>query len=61
MNYQVSAVETSTNGYGFHITDSGKRSLVHIEFASKDKADEARRVIGESIAIAVNITPFSAR
>jgi hypothetical protein len=46
MNYQVTAVAPSTGGYGFNITDSRSRPLVHFEFEQEDKATEAQRIIG---------------
>jgi hypothetical protein len=57
MNYQVNDVASSTNGYGFSITDSRGRPLVTFEFEREDKAEEARRTIGQTIAIATKITP----
>ena len=57
MNYQVNRVAESTNGYGFSITDSRSVPLVHFEFEHEDKAKEAHRVIGQAIAIAIQITP----
>ena len=57
MNYQVNDVASSTNGYGFSITDSRGRPLVTFEFEREDKAKEARRTIGQTIAIATKIMP----
>jgi hypothetical protein len=57
MNYQVNDVAPSTGGYGFSITDSRGRPLVHFEFEHEDKAKEAHRMIGQTIAIATKITP----
>jgi hypothetical protein len=58
MNYQVNDVARSTSGYGFSITDTRGRPLVHFEFENEDKAKEARRIIGQSVAIATMITPL---
>lgn len=58
MNYKVNNVAESTNGYGFSIADSRNAPLVHFEFEHEDKAKEAQRVIGQAIAIAIQITPF---
>lgn len=60
MNYQVNAVAASTDGYGFSITDSRGKPLVHFEFEHMDKAKEAHRIIGQTIAIATKITPHAA-
>ena len=57
MNYQVNDVARSTDGYGFSIADSRNIPLVHFEYEQEDKAIEARRVIGQAIAIAIKITP----
>jgi hypothetical protein len=57
MNYQVNDVAPSTGGYGFSITDTRSKPLVHFEFEHEDKAKEAHRVIGQTIAIATKITP----
>jgi hypothetical protein len=57
MNYKVTDVARSTDGFGFSIADSRSKPLVHFEFEHEDKAKEARRVIGEAIAIAIKITP----
>ena len=57
MNYQVNAVAPSTGGFGFSITDTRSKPLVHFEFEREDKAKEAHRVIGQTIAIATKITP----
>jgi len=57
MNYQVNDVARSTGGFGFSITDTRGRPLVHFEFEHEDKAKEAHRVIGQTIAIATKITP----
>lgn len=57
MNYQVNDVARSTGGYGFSITDSRGKPLVHFEFEREDKAKEAHRIIGQTIAIATKITP----
>jgi hypothetical protein len=51
MNYKVNKVARSTDGFGFNITDSGGAPLVHFEFEHEDKADEAQRVIGQTISI----------
>jgi len=59
MNYQVNKVAPSTDGYGFSITDSRGTPLVHFEFAHEDKAKEAHRIIGQTIAIATKITPMA--
>ncbi len=61
MNYVVNAVAPSTDGYGFSIADSRGAPLVHFEFAHENKAREAHRVIGQTIAIATKITPHGAR
>jgi hypothetical protein len=61
MNYQVNAVASSTGGYGFSITDSRIIALVHFEFEREDKAIEAHRIIGQTIAIATKITPFATK
>jgi hypothetical protein len=58
MNYQVSPVAASTDGYGFNIIDSRRTPLVRIEFEREDNANEARRVIGRAIEIATKITPY---
>jgi hypothetical protein len=58
MNYQVNDVVSSTGGYGFSITDSRGKPLVHFEFEHADKAKEAQRVIRQTIAIATKITPY---
>jgi hypothetical protein len=60
MNYQVNDVAASTAGYGFSITDSRGAPLVRFEFEYEYKAQEARRLIGDAIAIATKITPFPA-
>ena len=57
MNYQVNDVAPSTGGYGFSITDTRSKPLVHFEFEHEDKAKEAHRVIRQTIAIATKITP----
>jgi hypothetical protein len=57
MNYQVNKVDRSMDGFGFSITDSSNRPLVHFEFEREDKAKEAHRVIGQAIAIAIKIRP----
>ena len=57
MNYEVNDVAPSTGGYGFSIVDSTRGPLVHFEYQHRDKANEARRVIREAIAIATKITP----
>jgi hypothetical protein len=57
MNYKVNDVASSTGGYGFSITDTRNKLLVHFEFEHEDKAKEAHRVIGQTIAIATKITP----
>ena len=57
MNYQVNEVAPSIGGYGFSIIDSRGRPLVHVEFQHEDKAKEAHRVIGQTVAIAIKITP----
>jgi hypothetical protein len=57
MNYQVNDVAQSTGGYGFSITDTRGKPLVHFEFENEDKAMEAHRIVGQTIAIATKITP----
>jgi hypothetical protein len=57
MNYQVNDVARSTGGYGFSITDTRGKPLVHFEFEHEDKAKEAHRSIGQTISIATKITP----
>jgi hypothetical protein len=57
MNYKVNDVAACTGGYGFSITDSRGIPVVHFEFEYPDKAKEAHRVIGQTIAIATKITP----
>jgi hypothetical protein len=59
MNYEVNDVAQSTGGWGFSIIGSHSRPLVHFEYQHQDKAIEARRLIREAIAIAINITPQS--
>jgi hypothetical protein len=58
MNYQVDAVASSANGYGFVIRDSRDTPLVHFEFEHRDKAQEAHRIISQTIANATKITPL---
>lgn len=57
MNYKVTDVGRSTNGFYFNISDSGGRPLVTFEYEKEDKAKEAQRIIDQTIAIAVMITP----
>ena len=57
MNYTVNEVKRSTGGYGFSITDSRGKPLVHFESEHEDKAQEAHQVIGQAVAIATKITP----
>jgi hypothetical protein len=59
VNYQVNAVARSTEGWGFRITDTRGRPLVHFAFEHEDKAKEAHRVVGQTIAIAVKIIPYA--
>jgi hypothetical protein len=55
MNYQVNDVASSTGGYGFSITDTRGKPLVHFEFEHEDKAKEAHRIIGQTISIATKM------
>lgn len=57
MNYQVTKVARSTGGFGFNISDSQNRPLVHFEYEHEDKAKEAQRAIQNIIAIAIKVTP----
>jgi hypothetical protein len=56
-NCKVSDVTSTTEGYGFHILNDRNRSLVTLEFATRDEAKRARDEIAEVIAKAVMITP----
>ena len=57
INYQVNEVAPSIGAYGFSVTDSRGRPLVHFEFEHEDKAKQAHRVIGRTVAFATTITP----
>jgi hypothetical protein len=57
MNYQVNAVAASSGGYDFSIIDSRNIPLVHSEFEREDRAKEAQRIVGQTVAIATKITP----
>jgi hypothetical protein len=59
MNYQVTGVAMSNDGWGFSITDSGRKPLVHFEYEHQDKAKEAHRAISQTIGFAVKITPYT--
>ena len=58
MNYQLNDVAENQDGrFGFTILDSGGKLLVYFEFEYEDKAKEAHRIIGQTIAIATKIIP----
>jgi hypothetical protein len=58
MNYKVNDVAPNQDGgYGFTILDSAGKLLVYFEFEHEDKAKEAHRIIGQTIAIATKIIP----
>lgn len=58
MKYKLNDVAANQDGgHGFSITDSRGKPLVYFEFEHEDKAKEAHRVIGQTIAIATKITP----
>jgi hypothetical protein len=51
MNYKVNAVARSTEGYGSSIIDTRGVPWVHFAFEQEDKAKEAYRIIGQTIAL----------
>jgi hypothetical protein len=59
MNYKVNAVARGTEGHGFSIIDTRGVPLVHFALDQEDKAKEAHRIIGQTIAIAIKITSQS--
>ena len=56
-NCKVSDVLSTTEGYGFHILNDRNRSLVTLEFSTRDEAKQARDEIATVVAKAVMITP----
>ena len=50
--------ENADGGYGFSILDSRDKPLVYVGFENADKASEAQRVIGQTIAIATLIKSY---
>ena len=58
-NCKVSDVISTTEGYGFHILNDRNRSLVTLEFSTRDEAKQARDEMAKVVAKAVMITPHS--
>ena len=56
-NCKVSDVISTTEGYGFHILNDRNRSLVTLEFSTRDEAKQARDEMAKVVAKAAMITP----
>ena len=56
-NCRTGDVMSVGDGYGFNIVSDGNRSLVTLEFSTRDEARQARDEMAKAVAKAVTITP----